>query len=371
MNQPAILDSEPAGTAGETHDMVRQSVTTALGRLYSFDQRATARKSPTGESAEAWGAFADLGLFGLGLAEELGGFGSGLTDLAMVAELFGGALVLEPYRPNMVAARLIARAGSDEQRDHWLPRIVGGDIRAAVAFGHADSPSSTIVASPDGSGWRLNGRVTIVAGGDTADLFVVPADVGDDVGLFLVAAQSVTRRSYRCFDWTGAADLDLADVRIDVDARLEGGTAALAAALDEDAALGCADALGAIRAANRLVREHTGNRRQFGRTLDSFQVLQHRMVDMAIEEELAASLTRAAIAACESAPTERACAVSIAKVRVGDAARFVGEQCVQMHGGMGLVQEYPASHLFARLGQFELRHGDRDHHLRRYATLTL
>ena len=164
----------------------------------------------------------------------------------------------------------------------------------------------------------------------------------------------------------------LDDVIIPTSARLTGGEAALAAALDEAAALACADAVGAIRAANALTRAHTSTRRQFGRSLDAFQVLQHRLVDMTIAQELAAPITAAAIAACAAAtPAKRARAVSAAKVKVGEAARYVGEQCVQLHGGMGLVQEYPAAHLFARLSLFELSHGDRDYHLERYAELVL
>jgi len=370
MNQAATAGSEMADEAGAVQDMLRQSVTTALGRFYGFDQRSAAHAAPPGESGRAWEAYAELGLFGLGLPEEHGGFGTDLADMAIVAELLGGAMVLEPFRPTMVAARLIASAGSHAQRQAWLPKIVRGEVRAAIAFGRAgpiDAPSG-ITARPDRTGWRLDGRASLIAGGDTADILILPAKAGDDAGLFLVEAGLAARRGYRCFDWTGAADLDLADIALPAEARLEGGSDALAAAFDEDAALACADTLGAIRAANRLVRDYTHDRHQFGRALDSFQVLQHRMVDMAIEEEMASSLAKAAIAACSAgARGERERAVSAAKVRIGDAARFVGEQVVQLHGGMGLVQEYPAAHLFARLGQFELRHGDRTYHLQRYA----
>ncbi len=247
-------------------------------------------------------------------------------------------------------------------------------MHAALAHGEGRAGSGDpigTIATREGAGWRITGRKAVVLGGDTADLFIVSALTRRGTALFLVPRAELIRKSYRNFDWTGAADVLLTDLLLPDDARLEGGEAALAHALDEATALACADALGAIRAANALARRHTGTRSQFGRSLDSFQVLQHRLVDMAIAEELAGPITAAAVAACECGdPGARSRAVSAAKVKVGEAARFVGEQCVQLHGGMGLVQDYPASHLFARLGLFELLHGDEDHHITRYAALT-
>lgn len=372
MSTAALDIPRPADDGAEVREMLRKSLQTLLDRIYSFEQRAAGRTSPGREVAGAWPAYAELGLFALGIPEEHGGFAAGLTDIGMVAELMGSAMTLEPYRPTMIAARLIAAAGTPAQQSAWLPGIAAGTVRAALAHeddgGRFGRPAT--IATPEGAGWRLRGVKTVVAGGDTADLFIVSACIDDETALFLLPAADVARRGYRCFDWTGAADIDVGDVVVPAEARMVGGNEALAGALDEATALACADAVGAIRAANRLVREHTATRRQFGRSLDSFQVLQHRMVDMAIAEELAAPITGAAIAACEaSAPDDRSRAVSAAKVKVGESARLVGKECVQLHGGMGLTQEYPASHLFARLGLFERCHGDRDIHLERYATL--
>jgi len=189
------------------------------------------------------------------------------------------------------------------------------------------------------------------------------------VGLFLVPAEAVGRRAYGCFDWTGAADLVLADVAVPAEAQLAVGEAALAQALDESTALACADAVGAIRAANALTRDYARTRRQFGVPIASFQVLQHRMVDMAIAEEEAAAIVSAAVSACLLQPDAdtRARIVSAARVAVGDAAQFVARQCVQIHGGMGLTEEYPASHYFARLELFERTSGSREDHVRRVA----
>ncbi|MCW3837617.1 acyl-CoA dehydrogenase family protein [Sphingomonas canadensis] len=365
--------ARPADEGSEIRGLLRQSLETLLSRIYSFEQRSAGRASPGREVEGAWEAYAELGLLALTLPEEHGGFAAELADIAMAAELMGGSMTVEPYRPTMVAARLIAAAGAPDQQARWLPGVASGTVRAALAHEEGSGRLAAPIAAAavrEGEGWRLSGRKTVAAGGDNADVFVISALTDGETVLFAVPAGAVKRRAYRCFDWTGAADLDLDGLVLPADALMPGGGDALARALDEATALACADAVGAIRAANRLVREHTGTRKQFGRSLDSFQVLQHRMVDMAIAEELAAPIAESAIKACElAAPADRARAVSAAKVKVGDSARLVGQECVQLHGGMGLTQEYPASHLFARLGLFERAHGDRDDHIERYAAL--
>lgn len=336
----------PADDTVEVRALLRQSLETVLARLYSFEQRRAAHDSAAGHSAEAWAAYAELGLTALSLPEAHGGLPGSLADLAMAAEAMGGALALEPFPPTMIAARLLAAAGTPEQQARWLPGIAAGTVKAALADARE-----------------------VVPGGDAADVFIVSALVEGETALYLIPAAEAGRHGYLCFDWTGAADL-APGIHLPAEARLAGGAAELARALDEATALACADAVGAIRAANRLTLEHARTRRQFGRPIGAFQVLQHRLVDMAIAEELAGPITAAAVAACEGADAKaRAKAVSAAKVKVGEAARYVAQQCVQIHGGMGLVQDYPASHYFARLGLFERSHGSQDEHLERFAAL--
>jgi len=373
MNAGMILPS--AGTAdeaGEIRALLRQSLETVLARHCTFGQRRAARDSDAGHSETAWAAYAELGLTALTLPEEHGGLPGTLADLAMAAEAMGGALALEPFRPHMIAARLLAAAGTPAQQAAWLPRLASGAAKAAMAHeetGWRLGAGITAEAVPEGDGWRLRGHKAVVAGGDAADLFIVSARTADELALFLVEAGAVARRGYRCFDWTGAADLEL-DLLLRHDAKLAGGGDAVARALDEATALAAADAIGAIRAANRLTFDYARTRRQFGVPIGSFQVLQHRMADMAIAEEMAAPIAAAAVAACDAAgPVRRARAVSAAKVRVGESARYVGQQSVQLHGGMGLTEEYPISHYFARLGLFERAHGCHEDHLERFAAL--
>jgi alkylation response protein AidB-like acyl-CoA dehydrogenase len=357
----------------DTRTMLRDSITRLLERHYSFGHRRRAHETAAGECPQAWALYAEQGLLALGLPEAHSGLDTTLADVALAAELLGGALTLEPYRPVMVAARLLARAGTPAQQADHLPPLIEGRLRLVLAHeerdGRLNAPLTT-TATPAADGWRLTGRKAVVAGGDSADHFIVSAQLESAMALFLVPAAAVLRRAQRGFDWTGSADIDLDGVLVPAAARLAGGADALAHALDEATALACADAIGAMRAANTLVRTHTHGRRQFGRALDNFQVLQHRLVDMVIAEAFAAPLTATALNACEGTDARaRARAVSAAKVKVGESARLVAQQGVQMHGGMGLVQEYPAAHFFARLGLFERNHGSADEHLERFAAL--
>jgi alkylation response protein AidB-like acyl-CoA dehydrogenase len=375
MNAPTSSpETSYATDAADIKALLRQSLETVLSRHYSFEKRREAHNSATRYSAAAWDAYAELGLLAMGLPEEHGGLSGDLSTVAMAAELMGGALTLEPYRATMVAARLLAASGTPDQQAKWLPAFAAGTSKAALAHaegaGRMSDPIQANAVRVD-SNWRINGKKTVVLGGDAADLFIVSARVADEMALFLVPAEQVEQRGYGCFDWQGAADISLKDVLVPVEARLAGGQDALERAMDEAIVLACADALGAMRAANILTRDYARNRKQFGVAISSFQVLQHRMVDMAIAEELAAAINTAAIDACAgSDASARARAVSAAKVKVGDSARYVAQQCVHIHGGMGLTEEYPASHYFARLGLFERMFGDRDDHLQRFAAMS-
>jgi alkylation response protein AidB-like acyl-CoA dehydrogenase len=205
---------------------------------------------------------------------------------------------------------------------------------------------------------------------------VVSARLPDAAGISLLLlpadAEGVQRRSYRTFEGTGVADVVLDGVTVGGDALLGapgGGRALLQRALDEAALLDCMDAVGAMRAVDELTLGYVKSRAQFGGPIGNFQVIQHRLVDMMIAQEMASAMARSALAAASQGVSadELARQASAAKVRVGESARFIAQQTVQLHGGMGLTEEYPAAHYFARLGMFERRWGDSDHHLRRFA----
>ncbi|MEN5231326.1 acyl-CoA dehydrogenase family protein [Brevundimonas naejangsanensis] len=364
--------------------MLRDSLAKVLERHYEFEARQSFRRAAPGYSTDAWDAYAELGLLSLGVAESDGGAGGDLSDLALICGQMGAALTLEPFIPTVVfGGRLIAAAGTEDQKARWLAPVMAGETKVALAHGERGgrygAQAIQARARREGDGFVLSGEKRVAEGADAADLLMVSALTEDADGqarlaLFLVAADAagVARRGYRAFDGQGAADIVFDDVSLPAEALLGDrvdGRATLEQALDEATTLQCADAVGAMRAANALTQEYARVRKQFGTTIGSFQALQHRMVDMAVAEEMAAAITGAAVSAVEAPEATRARAVSAAKVRVGESARLIGQQAVQLHGGMGLTEEYPAAHFFARLGLFERRWGDADHHLNRFSAL--
>ena len=352
--------------------MLHDSVTKMLAAHYDFAARKRHLASPPGWSGEMWDRYAELGLTALGLPEVQGGLG-GAEELAIVFEAFGRALVLEPLLASTVlGATAVARGGSDAQQARVLPTVADGSLRLALA--HAEPGSrhgGTIVttAARDGEAWRLTGRKAHVLHGDSAGLLVISARLPDgSTALFLVAsdAPGLVRHSGRLQDGTRIADLILDAVPAE---KLEGdGAAALEAA--EQAALVAllSSCVGAMDAALALTVEYMKTRQQFGRAIGSYQALQHRAADMLVAVEEARSMAAMATEAlAEADPARRAADLSRAKVVVARCGRFVGQQAVQLHGGIGMTEEYAAGHYLRFLTVANLMFGDAEWHLARLA----
>jgi len=355
-----------------------------LGKEYTIDARAKIVASPTGWSEAVWAALAEMGLLGVPFAEEHGGFGGTAVDVMLVMEALGEALVVEPYWVNVgLAGRLVARGASAEQQKRILPALIQGKHR--LAFAHTERGARYDLrhvgtrASRAGQGFTLEGEKRAVLHGAAADTLIVSArTTGADtdpagISLFLVdrGAPGLTVKDYRTIDELRAADVWLSGVSVPADAML--GAEGRALALIEDAAdyataLLCAEAVGAIRFANETTLEYLKMRRQFGVPIGSFQALQHRIVDMSISLEQARSMTCLACVKVDSAvANERRRAVSAAKIKVADACRHVGQEAVQLHGGIGMTEELKISHTFRRLTMIGQTFGDAEHHLERFA----
>ncbi len=356
-----------------------------LGNEYSFEQRKAIIQSPTGLSEAAWATFAELGLMSLAVAEADGGFGGGAMDLMPAMEACGHALVVEPLLDHIgLGLRLISRAGSAEQRGALLPGLMDGSQRIALAYlepgRRYELASAQTTARQEGDAWVLNGGKCVVVGAAAAHQLLVSAQTGTTAGtgvsLFLVSAQTagLTLNPSRTLDGQRTADVRLADVRVPAGALLgplHGALPHIEEALDFATALLCADAIGAMQFANDTTLEYLKTRKQFGVPIASFQVLQHRMVEMFIHGEQARSLAIKAAARVDAGGSvaERQRVVSAAKVKVADAARHISQEAVQLHGGMGMTEELKISHTFRRLTMIAQRFGDADHHLERYAAV--
>jgi alkylation response protein AidB-like acyl-CoA dehydrogenase len=357
-----------------------------IARDYTFDARRAIVGSPAGVSDAAWATLAELGLTALPLPEAHGGFDGDAVDMFVVMQELGRGLVVEPYVATMLGAEFLRRGGA---HGDLLDRVAGGTLKLACALTERQSRHDlrdiATQAVPDEGGWRLNGEKKVVLHGAQAGVLIVSARTAggqrDEAGitLFAVAADApgVATRDVRMLDGQRAADVLLRDVRVE-DAAVIGVAGAgwdiLEAAADYGAALLCAEALGAMDALFGATLDYLKTRQQFGVPIGKFQALQHRMADMYVHLEQARSMALlAAVRVAEdareaggSSAAERRRAVSAAKYRVGQAARFVGQQAVQLHGGMGVTDELPAAHYFKRLSTFELTLGDCDHHLARF-----
>lgn len=351
-----------------------------IAKDYGFEQRRALARSAEGFSRDHWRQFADLGILALPFPEDFGGLNGNAVDAMLVMEMLGRGLVLEPYLATVIlAGGLIRDNGSQAQKDALLPAIAGGELLMALAHyeagGRYELSHVATSAKPDGSGYLLNGAKAVVLGGGAADKLIVSARTSgaqndpDGISLFLVEhkAPGLTVRSYATQDGARAAEIKLANVRVAGDALI--GTPGAALPMVERAygyaiAALCAEAVGAMAALNEVTLEYLKTRKQFGQPIGRFQALQHRMVDMVVATEQARSMaTLAAVKADSADALERRRAVSAAKAYVGQSARSVGQAAVQLHGGMGVVDELNVSHYFKRLTMINATFGDADHHL--------
>jgi alkylation response protein AidB-like acyl-CoA dehydrogenase len=320
----------------EEQQLLADSVRRFLQKDYDFEARRKILASREGWSERVWATFAEMGLTGLPLSPDYGGFGGGAVDLMSVMEAFGEALVVEPYLPTVLGALAIAKGGDARQKQSILPLVAQGKLRLALATG------------PRG-----------VIGAPMADKIVFMQK--HDIGLADRGALQI--KPYRTLDDLGAADIAL-EIEVTPNPLLD-------EVLDFGAALSCAEAVGAMKFACDTTLEYLKTRRQFGVPIGAFQALQHRMVDMFISYEQAKSMACLACSKADSAvdAKDRAKAISAAKIKIADAARHISQEAVQLHGGMGMSEELKVSHAFRRLTVLARQFGDADHHLARFASL--
>jgi pimeloyl-CoA dehydrogenase small subunit len=364
--------------------LLRDSVTRLLADHYTFEKRRFHLAEPDGWSRALWSHYAELGLLGLPFAEEHGGFGGGAVEIMLVMEAFGRALVLEPYLATVVLAGTALRlAGSAAQQAALVPRVAEGTLLLAFAHGERqaryDLSDVLTSAQPKGLGWVLDGAKSVVAGGDSADTLIVSARTAgarDDkagITLFLVDAKAngLARRGYALRDGTRAAEITLSGVEIGADAvlgEIGGGFPVIERVAEAGIAATAAEAVGAMEAMQAMTLEYLKTRQQFGRPIGDNQALQHRATEMFVSLEQGRSLAMlAAMMVDEPDAGERARDIATAKVGIGQAARFVSQNAVQLHGGIGMTEEYAVGHYFRRVMVIEHSFGDTAHHLSRLA----
>jgi alkylation response protein AidB-like acyl-CoA dehydrogenase len=351
---------------------LRDAVARWVDKGFAFERRHGIAKKG-GATREVYGELAELGLTGLAVAEAHGGMGFGAIEAMVVLEELGRGLVNAPYAAGALVAPTLLAAAPGELQAAWLPRIASGE--ALVVLAHQERSARyrlnqvATTAKKSGTGWQLSGHKSVVPAADEANAFVVPARLSgaesdaQGIGLFLVeaGAKGVAVQGYPTQDGARAGELKLADAPAAL--VREDGFATLELAADVGIAAACAEGVGVMDKLVALTVEYMNTRKQFGTTLATFQALRHRAADVKMQLELGRSMSYfASLKLGEPAPQRRR-ALSQAKVQLGNSMRFVGQQCIQLHGGIGVTDEYIGSHYFKRLTMLELAFGDTMHHL--------
>jgi len=374
------MDFEPS----DDQRLLVESVTRMLGDTYGFAQRKGYMALPEGYSPAVWSQFAELGLLGLPFAEEYGGFGGGAQEVMLVMQAFGRVLVLEPYFPTVVlAGTAVNTAGSAEQKQAILPAIAEGSLK--MAFAHSerqaryDLTDVVTTAKRNGSGWVLDGSKTVASHGEAANKIIVSARTAGDrydedgITLFLVdaAASGVARRGYFSRDDTRAADISLSNVTVsdaDVLGEVGRGLPIIRKVVEAGIAATAGETVGAMEAMNEMTLDYSKTRVQFGQPIGTYQVVQHRLADMFMAQEQGRSMAMLATMSIDNPDDDkRTHDIALAKVGIGQAGRYVSQSAVQLHGGIGMTEEYAVGHYFRRCMVIERLFGDPAYYLNKLA----
>ena len=350
----------------DEQDQLRDAVRKWVEKAYAFDRRR-AIASAGGFSVEAYQELAELGLCGLYVPEAMGGLGMGPVEGMVVMEELGRGIVLEPLTQALIAGAILSNHAPEPLANQWGPRIASGKGLIALAYMERAARyrmdiCATEARHQDG-GWVLTGAKSLVANGDTCDAFLVSATVNGDLAMFLVerGAAGVNTRGYGTLDGARAAELQLDKAAAQLVSR--NGSTAVEHAVDVGIACSCAEAIGVMEQTLALTVEYMNTRKQFGVVISSFQALRHRVADMKMQLELARSMSYYASLKLNAPVPERRAAMARAKYQSGQSMRFLGQQAIQLHGGIGVTDEYAVSHYFKKLTQLELTWGDSLHQL--------
>ena len=370
----------------EEQTLLQESVSRFMQNDYGFEARQKNASTEQGFSAENWQTFAELGWLGVPFSEADGGFGGGAIETALMSEQFGRGLLIEPFLATVIlAGGAIKHGGSEEQKSQYLPGIIDGSKHAALAFVEPQARFNiadvTTTATADGDDYVLNGYKAVVLNGPQADFLVVSARTSgeqrdeDGVSLFVMdaATAGISRRDYPTVDAFRASEITFENVKLGADSLVGEagkGLPILQQAIDDGVLSVGAEAVGCMEVLYKDTVEYCKQREQFGQPIGKFQVLQHRMVDMFMEHEQSKSLMfMAAMRMAEGYGAEAQKAVSAFKVQVGKSGKFVGQNAVQLHGGMGMTEELNIGHYFKRLTIIDTLFGNVDFHLQRFGAL--
>ena len=370
----------------EEQTLLNNMVTSFVRDNYDWEKRCTIVKTEEGWKQENWSQFAELGLLGVPFSEDHGGLGGSPTDLMIVMEQFGKWFVVEPYLPSVIlAGGLITNLGSKEQADQIVPNIISGEQRYVFAYAEHQSRFDLFdvktSAVKDGDDYIINGLKSVVFGAGAATHIIIAARTSGDqrskqgITLFMteVGSQGIALQNYPTIDEYRASEVIIENLKVSKDSilgQVDEAYDAIEEEVDKSTIAACSEALGVLEILKDATTDYCKNRKQFGQPISKNQVIQFRLVDMMMEYEQAKSILYMAITSDLGNPDERRKAVSALKSRMGQAIKFVGENAIQLHGGMGMTEEYMISHYFKRATMIGVLFGNVDYHMKRFIELT-
>ena len=370
----------------EEQTLLNNMVTSFVRDNYDWETRCSIVKTEEGWKQENWSQFAELGLLGVPFSEDHGGLGGSPTDLMIIMEQFGKGLVVEPYLPSVIlAGGLITNLGSKEQTGQIVPKIISGDQRYVFAYAEHQSRFDLFdvktSAAKDGDTYVINGLKSVVFGAGAATHIIIAARTSGDqrskkgITLFMteIGSEGITLQNYPTIDEYRASEVIIENLKVSKDAilgKVDEAYDAIEEEIDKSTIAACSEALGILEVLKDATTDYCKNRKQFGQPISKNQVIQFRLVDMMMEYEQAKSILYMAITSDLSNPDERRKTVSALKSRMGKAIKFVGENAIQLHGGMGMTEEYMISHYFKRATMIGVLFGNVDYHMKRFIELT-
>ena len=370
----------------EEQTLLNNMVTSFVRDNYDWETRCSIVKTEEGWKQENWSQFAELGLLGVPFSEDHGGLGGSPTDLMIIMEQFGKGLVVEPYLPSVIlAGGLITNLGSKEQTDQIVPKIISGDQRYVFAYAEHQSRFDLFdvktSAAKDGDTYVINGLKSVVFGAGAATHIIIAARTSGDqrskkgITLFMteIGSEGITLQNYPTIDEYRASEVIIENLKVSKDAilgKVDEAYDVIEEEVDKSTIAACSEALGILEVLKDATTDYCKNRKQFGQPISKNQVIQFRLVDMMMEYEQAKSILYMAITSDLSNPDERRKTVSALKSRMGKAIKFVGENAIQLHGGMGMTEEYMISHYFKRATMIGVLFGNVDYHMKRFIELT-
>ena len=372
-------------TFNEEQTLIQDQVDQFVQKEYDWETRQSLSNSELGFGEDNWKKFADLGWLGISVSEDSGGFGGSAIESMLIMEAFGKGLVVEPFLETIImAGGMIDDNGSDEQKSSILEPVISGQMHLAIAYAEPQSRFNladvVTEAKEDGDNYVLNGYKSVVMNGPSADKIIVSARTSGSqfdesgISLFIVDsnAEGLNKTNYKTVDGRRASDLTLENVKVsksDLIGNPDSGLTILESAIDKAILAISAEAVGAMEVLYKTTVEYCKTREQFGTAIGKFQVLQHRMVDMFMEYEQCKSLLFMATMKHEEGASDAKKAISGLKYQVGKAGKFIGQQAVQLHGGMGVTDELNVGHYFKRLTTVGTIFGNTDYHLKKYTSL--